>query len=138
VLSLAVGMETLPYVAVAGLCVATRLLIGGRAHAALAAGFGAAFAAAAAIAFVATVPASAWLSAECDAYSIPQFAIAAIAGAGLAAAAGNAPGTIGQAVGVSPGAKVKNVNVFDPDGIRLELNEYIPESLPKKAVDSWQ
>ena len=62
VLSLAVGMETLPYVAVAGLCVAARLLIGGRAHAALAAGFGAAFAAAAAIAFVATVPASAWLS----------------------------------------------------------------------------
>jgi len=28
--------------------------------------------------------------------------------------------------------------VFDPDGTRLELNEYIPESLPKKAVDSWQ
>ena len=55
-----------------------------------------------------------------------------------AVAAGNAPGTIGQAVTVSPGAHVKNVNVFDPDGTRLELNEYIPESLPKKAVDSWQ
>jgi catechol 2,3-dioxygenase-like lactoylglutathione lyase family enzyme len=65
-------------------------------------------------------------------------AIARLRQAGLAAAAGNAPGTIGQAVAVSPGAKVKNVNVFDPDGIRLELNEYIPESLPKKAVDSWQ
>jgi hypothetical protein len=56
----------------------------------------------------------------------------------LSAAAGNAPGTIGQAATVSPGAHVKNVNVFDPDGIRLELNEYIPDSLPKKAVDSWQ
>ena len=65
-------------------------------------------------------------------------AIARLRQAGLAAAAGNAPGTLGQAVGVSPGAHVKNVNVFDPDGIRLELNEYIPESLPKKAVDSWQ
>ena len=65
-------------------------------------------------------------------------AIARLRQAGLAAAAGNAPGTIGQAVGVSPGARVKNVNVFDPDGIRLELNEYIPESLPKKAVDSWR
>ncbi len=65
-------------------------------------------------------------------------AIARLRQAGLAAAAGNAPGTIGQAVGVSPGAHVKNVNVFDPDGIRLELNEYIPESLPKKAVDSWR
>ena len=58
--------------------------------------------------------------------------------AGLTAAAGNAPGTMGQAVTVSPGAHVKNVNVFDPDGTRLELNEYIPESLPKKAADSWQ
>ena len=65
-------------------------------------------------------------------------AIARLRQAGLAAAAGNVPGTIGQAVAVSPGAKVKNVNVFDPDGIRLELNEYIPDSLPKKAVDSWQ
>jgi catechol 2,3-dioxygenase-like lactoylglutathione lyase family enzyme len=64
--------------------------------------------------------------------------IARLRQAGLAAAVGNAPGTIGQAVTVSPGAHVKNVNVFDPDGTRLELNEYIPESLPKKAVDSWQ
>ena len=64
--------------------------------------------------------------------------IARLRQAGLAAASGNAPGTIGQAVTVSPGAHVKNVNVFDPDGTRLELNEYIPESLPKKAVDSWQ
>jgi catechol 2,3-dioxygenase-like lactoylglutathione lyase family enzyme len=64
--------------------------------------------------------------------------IARLRQAGLAAAAGNAPGTIGEAVAVSPGARVKNVNVFDPDGTRLELNEYIPESLPKKAADSWQ
>ena len=63
--------------------------------------------------------------------------IARLRQAGLAAAAGNTPGTIGQAVTVSPGAHVKNVNVFDPDGTRLELNEYIPESLPKQAVDSW-
>jgi hypothetical protein len=65
-------------------------------------------------------------------------AIARLKQAGLAAAAGNAPGTMGQTVGVNPGARVRNVNVFDPDGIRMELNEYIPESLPKKAVDSWQ
>jgi len=63
--------------------------------------------------------------------------IARLRQAGLPAAAGNAPGTIGQAVTVSPGAHVRNVNVFDPDGTRLELNEYIPESLPQKAVDSW-
>ncbi|PYR64844.1 MAG: hypothetical protein DMF88_21910 [Acidobacteria bacterium] len=64
--------------------------------------------------------------------------IARLRQAGLAAAAGNAPGTIGQAVTISPGAHVRNVNVFDPDGIRIELNEYIPESLPKKAADSWR
>ena len=90
-LMLAVGMETLPYVAVAGLYVAACFLIAGRAKAALAIGFGTAFAAVATAAFVATVPGSAWFSAECDAYSIPQFAIAAIAGAGLAIAAGLAP-----------------------------------------------
>ena len=64
--------------------------------------------------------------------------IARLRQAGLVAGTGNTPGTIGQTVTVSPGAHVKNVNVFDPDGTRLELNEYIPESLPKKAVDSWQ
>src|SRR5215510_8735361 len=64
--------------------------------------------------------------------------IARLRQAGLVAGTGNAPGTIGQTVTVSPGAHVKNVNVFDPDGTRVELNEYIPESLPKKAADSWQ
>jgi catechol 2,3-dioxygenase-like lactoylglutathione lyase family enzyme len=63
--------------------------------------------------------------------------IARLRQAGLPAVAGNTPATIGQTVAVSPGAHVKNVNVFDPDGTRIELNEYIPESLPKKAVDSW-
>jgi hypothetical protein len=90
-LMLAVGMETLPYVAVAGLYVAARFLVAGRAKAALATGFGAAFAGVAAVAFLATIPGSDWLSAQCDAYSIPQFAIAAIAGAGLAVAAGMEP-----------------------------------------------
>jgi hypothetical protein len=90
-LMLAVGMEALPYVAVAGLYVAARFLADGRARAALATGFGAAFAGVAAVAFLATVPGSNWLSAQCDAYSIPQFAIAAIAGVGLAVAASLAP-----------------------------------------------
>ena len=83
-LMLAVGMETLPYVAVAGLYVAMRLLVGGRREAALACGFGAAFAlvAAAALRRNRSGSGAGW-SAECDAFSIPQFAIAAIGGAGL-------------------------------------------------------
>ena len=66
--------------------------------------------------------------------------IARLRQAGLPAASGNAPApsTLGVVANVSPGSHVKNVNVFDPDGIRLELNEYIPESLTKKASDSWK
>jgi len=84
-LMLAVGMETLPYVAIAGLTASGAYLLGGRPEAVKAAGFGLGFAAAGAAAFVTTVPASAWLAAECDAFSIPQFSIALISGLGLAA-----------------------------------------------------
>ena len=86
-LMLAVGMETLPYVAVAGLTASAAYLLGGRAEAAKAAGFGIGFAGAGFSAFLATVPASAWLAPQCDAYSLPQFSVALISGLGLAAAA---------------------------------------------------
>ena len=90
-LMLAVGMETLPYVAVAGLTAAAAYLLGDRAEAAKesakAAGFGLGLAGVGLAIFVATVPASDWLSPYCDAYSIPQFAVAAISGLGLAATA---------------------------------------------------
>ena len=86
-LMLAVGMETLPYVAVAGLTVSAGYLLGGRAEAAKAAGFGIGFAGVGFAAFLATVPASAWLAPQCDAYSLPQFSVAMLSGLGLAAAA---------------------------------------------------
>jgi hypothetical protein len=83
-LMLAIGMETLPYVAVAGLAAAIALLAAGRPEAAKATGFGLGFAACGAAAFLATVPPGAWLAAQCDAYSIPQFVVALAAGLGLA------------------------------------------------------
>ena len=86
-LMLAVGMETLPYVAVAGLTVSAGYLLGGRAEAAKAAGFGIGFAGVGFAAFLATVPASAWLASQCDAYSLPQFSVAMLSGLGLTAAA---------------------------------------------------
>ncbi|WP_426442439.1 GtrA family protein [Bradyrhizobium genosp. P] len=86
-LMLAVGMETLPYVAVAGLIVSIGYLLGGQAGAAKAAGFGIGFAGVGLAAFLATVPASAWLASQCDAYSFPQFSVAMLSGFGLAAAA---------------------------------------------------
>jgi len=87
-LMLAIGMETLPYVAVAGLVASVAFLFGTREDADKACGFGLAIAAAGTAAFLGTVPASAWLVAQCDAYSIPQFSIALVAGCGLAVASG--------------------------------------------------
>jgi hypothetical protein len=87
VLMLAIGMETVPYVAVGGLYVAAWFLLQGGEANHVAAGFGTAFAATSGAVFVATVPASEWDAAACDAYSVVQFAIGALAGAGLAVVA---------------------------------------------------
>lgn len=110
-LMLAVGMETAPYVAVFGLCVAGLFFFGGRDDAEVARNFGLGLAGIAALAFVVTVPASGWAVAQCDAYSVVQFAVAALAGlilAGIASVdAGNGTrarrlimlGLLGAAVG---------------------------------------
>ena len=86
-LMLAVGMETAPYVAIGGLVAALGMLGGQPEGRRTAAGFGLTFAAVAGLAFVATVPPGAWGSASCDGYSVAQFAVAALAGAGLACVA---------------------------------------------------
>jgi hypothetical protein len=86
VLMLAIGMETVPYVAAGGLFVAAWFLFSGGEASRVAAGFGIAFAATSAAVFVATVPSSEWSAAYCDAYSVAQFAIGALAGTGLAIA----------------------------------------------------
>ena len=86
-LMLAVGMETAPYVAIGGLVAALCMLGGQPEGRRTAAGFGLTFAAVAGLAFVATVPPGAWGSASCDGYSVAQFAVAGLAGAGLACVA---------------------------------------------------
>ena len=86
-LMLAVGMETVPYVAAGGVFVAAWFLVRGDEASAVAQGFGTAFAATSGAVFVATVPAAEWGAAHCDAYSVAQFAIGALAGAGLAVVA---------------------------------------------------
>lgn len=84
-LMLSVGMETAPYVAVAGLTVAAWYLVEGGRVSRIAAGFGTAFGLTSAVVFLTTVPAVRWLAPQCDAFSIPQFALAACGGFGLAA-----------------------------------------------------
>ena len=86
-LTLAVGMETVPYVATIGVCVSLLFAADADGERAIARDFGLGFAGVSALVFVTTIPASAWGQAQCDAFSVAQFVIAAIAGLGLAAIA---------------------------------------------------
>lgn len=86
-LTLAVGMETAPYVAAIGLCAAGLFLFGADEERAVARDYGLGFAGVSALVFAAVVPASEWGQAQCDAFSVTQFSVAAIAGAGLAVVA---------------------------------------------------
>lgn len=64
--------------------------------------------------------------------------IARLKQAGIAGAARNGPtpGTVTE-TGVAQPSNVKNAYVYDPAGLRLELNELSPESLTTKATESW-
>lgn len=83
-LTLAVGMETAPLVAVIGLCVAGVFFFRGGREAETASSFGLGFAGISAAVFISTIGPSAWSVATCDAFSVVQFALAAVAGLGLA------------------------------------------------------
>lgn len=85
VLMLAIGMEVLPYVALAGLLVAIRFAFGG-ATPAEARAFGLGVAMSAGAVFLATVGPRHWAASACDAYSLFHLAVAATGGIGLAAA----------------------------------------------------
>jgi hypothetical protein len=85
-LSLVVGMETAPYVAVAGAVAAIGFLFRGDREHPSAAGFGAGFGLVSILSFLATVPESLWGAPRCDAFTLPQMSVAALAGAGLFAA----------------------------------------------------
>lgn len=84
--SIAIGMETAPYIAAIGGTIAMLFLMRGESASSAAIWFGAGFASAATAAFAATVPPSAWMVPACDAYSAFQFIVAAIAGIALAVA----------------------------------------------------
>ncbi|MDG4878435.1 GtrA family protein [Mesorhizobium sp. WSM4935] len=92
-LTLAVGMETVPYVATIGLCVSLLFVIDPAGERTIARDFGLGFAGVAALVFVTTVSPSAWGAAQCDAFSVAQFVVAAIAGVGLAAIISIEPAT---------------------------------------------
>ncbi|MBN9072565.1 MAG: GtrA family protein [Rhizobiales bacterium] len=84
---LAIGMETAPYVAIAGGAVSVAFLWRGEEEALRATDFGLSFAAWSAAAFFATVGPSAWLTPACDAMSNVQLSLAVVGGLGLALAA---------------------------------------------------
>ncbi len=86
-LTLAVGMETAPYVATIGACIALLFVVDPGGERRIARDFGLGFAGVSALVFVTTIPPSAWGQAQCDAFSSVQFVVAAIAGLGLAVVA---------------------------------------------------
>lgn len=86
-LMLAIGMEAAPYAAAACAVAAFCYLAGGETRLRLARGFGTSFAVVALASFVATIAPGQWLAVHCDAFSIPQAALAVLGGGGLALAA---------------------------------------------------
>ncbi|WP_421915357.1 GtrA family protein [Mesorhizobium sp.] len=86
-LTIAIGMESAPYAGALGVIVAMLFLAGGHGERTIARDFGLGFAGISAFVFVTTVPMSAWGQGQCDAFSIVQFVVAAVGGAGLAAIA---------------------------------------------------
>lgn len=84
-LTLAVGMETAPYVATIGACIALLFVVDPGGERRIARDFGLGFAGVSALVFVTTIPPSAMGQPQCDAFSAVQFVVAAIAGLGLAA-----------------------------------------------------
>lgn len=83
-LTLAVGMETAPYVATIGACMAILFVVDLGGEWRIARDFGIGLAGVSALVFVTTIAPSAWGQAQCDAFSTVQFVVAAFAGTGLA------------------------------------------------------
>jgi hypothetical protein len=86
-LTLVIGMETAPYVAIIGVCVAGLFVFGADSEKTVARDYGLGFAGTSTLVLIAVVPVSEWGQAQCDAFSVTQFAVAAMAGGGLAAIA---------------------------------------------------
>src|SRR5690606_973881 len=85
--SLAVGMETMPYVAAAGATVALLFWLHGDRGTSLSAGVAMGLSAAAAFCLATTVRPGAWFATTCDAFSGGQAGSAMLAGLGMAAIA---------------------------------------------------
>ncbi|WP_214470385.1 GtrA family protein [Mesorhizobium sp. dw_380] len=83
-LALAIGMESAPYAGALGAVVAMLFLGNRDGEREIARNFGLGVAGASALVFVTTIPMSSWGQAQCDTFSVVQFAVTGLAGAGLA------------------------------------------------------
>ncbi|WP_246673846.1 GtrA family protein [Mesorhizobium sp. B2-3-13] len=83
-LTLAIGMESAPYAGSLGAVVALLFLGNREGERLIARDFGLGVAGASALVFAATIPVSSWGQAQCDTFSVVQFAVTGLAGAGLA------------------------------------------------------
>ncbi len=82
-LAIAIGAETMPFVAVVCLCVGARWIWQGAAFASGARAFGASLVLATTAAFFATVPPSAYATVTCDNLSLGFYSLSTLGGAGL-------------------------------------------------------
>jgi hypothetical protein len=82
-LSMAVGMETAPYVTAAACAVAVLYVVQGERAARMAGNYGIGFAATGLAVLVTTILPSQWRAPACDAFSVVQFAVMAVGGLGL-------------------------------------------------------
>ncbi|KAA3441656.1 polysaccharide biosynthesis protein GtrA [Mesorhizobium sp. SARCC-RB16n] len=83
-LTLAIGMESAPYAGALGAVVALLFLGNREGERLIARDFGLGVAGASALVFAATSPMSSWGQAQCDTFSVVQFAVTGLAGTGLA------------------------------------------------------
>lgn len=83
-LTLAIGMESAPYAGTLGAAVALLFLVKDDGERLIARDFGLGVAGVSAVVFVTTVPVSSWGQAQCDTFSVVQFAVTGLAGVGLA------------------------------------------------------
>ncbi|WP_095202922.1 polysaccharide biosynthesis protein GtrA [Mesorhizobium carmichaelinearum] len=83
-LTLAIGMESAPYAGALGAVVALLFFARGDGERLIARDFGLGVAGVSALVFVTTVPVSSWGQAQCDTFSVVQFAVTGLGGAGLA------------------------------------------------------
>jgi hypothetical protein len=135
IVGLCVGIEVLPFLAIAALCVCWRLVTDGPAARERAMAFGGSVAFSGLAGMIGLVPTSAWLVSYCDAFSLGYAGMAVVGGGGLALAAAMLPPAAGArlrlaVVLVVGGLALAAFGVADPACLRGPMAQIDPRLGP--------